>query len=84
MKNVNPAPVYYFAETTSLPPLRKAEPLKARNLTAAKREARRKSAFEGTWVTVGTSVDAAGLLVSVVASYSPRDCRWYKLSCDFS
>lgn len=70
-------PVYYFAETTSLHSLREAEPLKACNLTSAKREARRKTLFEGTWVTIGTSVNSDGFLNSVVAYYSPQDSHWH-------
>lgn len=81
MNPVNPAPVYYFAETTSLPPLRKAEPLKARNLTAAKREASRNAAFWGTVLTIGTAVDSEGFLLNPVARRGKLD-GWKAISGD--
>lgn len=74
--------IYYFAETTNFNSLREAEPLKATSLTSAKREARRKQGLVGTWLTIGTSVNSDGFLNSVVAYYSPQDCRWHKFSSD--
>ena len=76
-------PVYYFAETTSLYSFRKAEPLKACSLTSAKREARRKSIYYGTWLKIGTSINSEGLLTSFIAYYSPEDSRWHERSCDY-
>jgi hypothetical protein len=70
-------PIYYFAETANLNSLREAEPLKATSLTSAKREARRKQGFVGTWLAIGTSVNSDGFLNSVVTYYSPDDCRWH-------
>lgn len=82
MNTVNPAPVYYVAETTSsLPRCRKAEPLKARNLTAAKREASRKAAFWGTVLTIGTAVDSDGFLLNPVARRGRLD-GWKAISGD--
>lgn len=45
---------YYFVETMNANSFRKAEALKADTLTAAKREASRKSCFYGTTITIGT------------------------------
>ena len=82
MKNVNPAPVFYVAETTSiLPCCRKAEPLKARTLIAAKREASRNAAFWGTVLTIGTAVDSEGFLVNPVARRGKLD-GWKAISGD--
>lgn len=47
-------PIYYMMETSNANAFCKAEPLKAQNLTAAKREASRKAAFCGTVITIGT------------------------------
>ena len=45
---------YYFMETMNPNSFCKAEALKANTLTAAKREASRKSCFYGTTLTIGT------------------------------
>ena len=74
--------IYYFSETTSLNSQRKAEPLKATSLVSAKREARRKHIYCGTWIKIGTSVNSEGLLTSFVAYYSPEDSQWHERSCD--
>lgn len=76
-------PIYYFSETTGLFAISTGEPLKATSLTSAKREARRKSIYCGTWIKIGTSVNSEGLLTSFVAYYSPDDSRWHERSCDY-
>lgn len=59
----------YFAEVSDVGSIRKAEPLKATNLVAAKREATRKMKFYGTGLIIGTSVNEFGFinLNSIVA-----------------
>lgn len=56
-------PIYYMMETSNANSFRKAEPLKAQNLTAAKREASRKAAFYDTVLTIGTELNDEGFLV---------------------
>lgn len=56
-------PIYYMMETINANLFRKAEPLKAQNLTAAKREASRKAVFYDTVLTIGTKLNGEGLLV---------------------
>lgn len=56
-------PIYYMMETSNANAFCKAEPLKAQNLTAAKREASRKAAFYDTVLTIGTELNDEGFLV---------------------
>lgn len=56
-------PIYYMMETGNANAFCKAEPLKAQNLTSAKREASRKAAFYDTVLTIGTELNDEGFLV---------------------
>lgn len=56
-------PIYYMMETITGNSFRKTEPLKAENLTAAKREASRKAVFCDSVLTIGTEIDDEGFLV---------------------
>lgn len=48
--------MYYMSEVQSVNSYRIAEPLKATNLSAAKREASRKQVFEGTVIYIAEDV----------------------------
>ena len=68
--------LFYFSETTD-GGFGKAEPLKATNLTAAKREATRKQSFFGTWLTIGTAVNEDGfILPEHVLAVRSEDGKW--------
>lgn len=56
-------PIYYMMESSTANSFRKAEPLKAESLVAAKREASRKAAFYDSVLTIGTEIDDDGFLV---------------------
>lgn len=56
-------PIYYMMESSNENSFRKAEPLKAESLIAAKREASRKAAFYDSVLTIGTEIDEDGFLV---------------------
>ena len=60
---------YYMCESLNSFKSRKAEPLKARNLASAKREASRKQAFEGTVLFIGTSLNNGFLESAEVAKF---------------
>ena len=60
--------MYYMVETTApAAKTRKAEPLKAQNLTSAKREASRKSCICNSHLFIGYSVDANGFIENICA-----------------
>lgn len=54
---------FYFSEVSNLNSYREAELLKARTLSAAKREASKKRAFEGTFLYIGNSIDRNGFII---------------------
>ena len=64
----------YMSELMNANALSKAEPLKAKDLTAAKREASRKQAFQDTVLELGTEVDEEGFLRNVVSC--KENGRW--------
>lgn len=68
---------FYFSETTNINSFREATPLKATNLTAAKREASRKQTFCGTVLTIGDAVNADGfILPEHVLAVRSEDGKW--------
>lgn len=67
---------FYFSETTGVS-FREATPLKATNLTAAKREAARKQAFYGTTLTIGDAINEDGfILPEHVLAVRSEDGKW--------
>lgn len=65
--------MFYFEENNN--GYSHAEPLKAKNLTAAKREASRKQVFQGTRLVLGDSLD--GSYINHVISVKDRGGKWF-------
>ena len=72
---------YYFAEVPEPGSFGKAEELKASNLTAAKREASRKSGFFGTVLVIGTELSEDGFIKPESVLASKIDGKWEDYEC---
>lgn len=72
---------YYFAEVPEPGSFGKAEELKASNLTAAKREASRKSGFFGTVLVIGTDISKDGFIKPESVLASKIDGEWEDYEC---
>lgn len=58
---------YYFSETNHINAFSTGEALKAKTLSAAKREASKKQCFQGTVLKIGTHLNEDGLLIDEIA-----------------
>jgi hypothetical protein len=58
---------YYIAELQNRNSYRKAEKIDAKTLTAAKRVATRRQAFQGTVLEIGTTVNSQGFILNPIA-----------------
>lgn len=72
---------YYFAEVPEPGSFGKAKELKASNLTAAKREASRKSGFFGTVLVIGTELSEDGFIKPESVLTSKIDGEWEDYEC---
>ena len=69
---------YYFAEVGNPNSYRKAEEIKAENLTAAKRMVSRRQVFLGTWLKIGWGLDSNGFINEVLSIKKPGK-KWEDL-----
>ncbi len=74
---------YYFSETDNFASYRVANALKAKTLTAAKREASRNKYFQGTCLKIGTAIDEDGFIVrSSLLSIKEEGEKWCDIDVD--
>lgn len=69
----------YFAEVSDVGSNRKAEPLRAKTLTAAKREASRRPCFYCTCLIIGTELNEHGFIKPECVVATKVSGKWMDL-----